>query len=124
MRLNPGEWCVMESHVEPNPEAFDLEALAGGLSGPQGVVAEGIGYVGDLEAAVTGLGAKQAIASATGKEVWLLREVGDDAATVGAPPESWAAFRLSPRKLADGRTMWVLYGDLIAGVPCAESSVG
>lgn len=122
MRSNPAEWCVMESHVEPNPESFDLEALAAGLTGTQGVVADGIGYVGDLEAAIDGLGATEAVVSATGKEAWMLREVGEDAATVGVPMESIAAFRLSPRPLADGRTMWVLYGDLVAGRPCADSS--
>ena len=120
MRSNPAEWCVLESHVEPNPESFDLEALAADLSGPEDVVANGIGFVGELEAAVPGLGARQAITSQTGRETWVLREVGDDAATVGAPPESQAAFRLSPRTLADGRTKWVLYGDVIAGRPCVE----
>lgn len=120
MRSNPPGWCVRESHVEPDPESFDLEALAADLSGSEGVVANGIAFVGELEAAVAGLGAKHAIASRTGKEAWLLREVGDDAATVGAPPESHAAFRLSPAALSDGRTIWVLYGDVIAGVPCVE----
>lgn len=100
------------------------EAWAAALSEPQGVVAEGMGYAGDLEAAVTGLGATQAIASVTGKEVWLIREVGDDSATVGAPPESWAAFRLVSRPIADGRTIWVLFGDVIAGAPCPDASVG
>jgi hypothetical protein len=118
MRLNPREWCVLESHVEPNPEAFDFEARAVELGTPEGVIAGGAGFVGDLESAVTGWGAIQAIVSVTGQETWLIRELGDDAATVSAPAESWAAFRLTPRPLVDGRTQWALYGDVIAGVPC------
>jgi hypothetical protein len=117
MRLNPGEWCVLESHVESNPEAFDLEAWAADLTTPEGLVGDGMGFVGDLESAIAALGGTQAIVSETGRKVWLIRRVGDDAATVSAPAESWAAFRLAPKKLADGRPMWVLYGDLMAGRP-------
>lgn len=90
-------------------------------AGPDGIVAEGIGFVGDLGAAVRGLGATQAVVSVTGKETWMIREVGDDAAAVGVPRGSWAAFRLVPRTLADGRVLWAIQGDLIAGNPCGEA---
>jgi hypothetical protein len=37
---------------------------------------------------------------------------------MSAPAESWAAFRLVPGPIEDGRSVWVLNRDVIAGKPC------
>lgn len=110
----------MESHVDVDPSAVDAAPMTAG-AGPEGIVADGIGFVGDLGAAVRGLGATQAVVSVTGKETWMIREVGVDAAAVDVPRESWAAIRLAPRTLDDGRVLWAIQGDLIAGDPCGEA---
>jgi hypothetical protein len=49
MRLNPGEWCVLESHVETLPDPFDVEAWAAGLDAPEGLVADGAGFIGESD---------------------------------------------------------------------------
>jgi len=111
-----GSPCLREVHVEPDSEIYGLVQRAAQSSGQEGMLPGWKAYVGSLDAAAKGFGAKEIFTgSKVGRSVVIVEARAVTDIGEGAP----IGYVLLPIPLTDGRTAWLRTGDYVASVPCA-----
>lgn len=111
-----GSPCLREKEVDPDIESYDLDRRAAQVSGQEGMLPGAQAFVGSLDAAARGFGAKEIFTgSKRGRSVVIVEAHGVTDIREAAP----IGYVLVPIHLKDGRTAWLRTGDYVASIPCA-----
>ena len=114
-----GSACVAEKHVQPDVEALRLEERTRGV-GAEGALAGGDAYVGSSLSAARSFGANEVYQQSASSHAVL---IGPARGMGPAVADGIVVARvMTPFRLRDGRTAWVLLGDYAASRPCAPEA--